>query len=47
MEIFEVYGGMLVCGMLMLICWYGDRYWKCGCFCQFFGKSHKWTKKKQ
>jgi hypothetical protein len=26
MEIFEVYGGMLVCGMLMLICWYGDRY---------------------
>jgi hypothetical protein len=42
------YVGMWVCdmwyvGMLMLICWYGDRYWKC--FCQFFGKSFKWTKK--
>ncbi len=42
---------MLVCGMwyvvycvLMLICWYGDRYWKCGCFCQLFGKSKKSTK---
>jgi hypothetical protein len=35
----------VLCGMLMLICWYGDRYWKCGCFCQFFGKTHKWTKK--
>jgi hypothetical protein len=46
MEICEVYGGMLVydmcyVGMWYVICWYGDRYWKCGCFCQYFGKSQK------
>jgi hypothetical protein len=52
MEICEINGGMLVydmcyVGMWYVICWYGDRYWKCGCFCQHFCKSHKWTIKKK
>jgi hypothetical protein len=38
MEICEVYGGMLVYDTCYVGMWYGDRYWKCGCFCQYFGK---------
>jgi hypothetical protein len=45
------YVGMWVCDMLYVdmlicevVCWYGDKYWKCGFFVNFFGKSQKWTK---